>query len=847
MKFKLLLFVMSLLCINAKAQDNIDTSNLIVRFNFKLLDWNLIDDVRTLHAPVGDLFNSQGKEILSGISTEGFDLSSVTAHKIFPQLQTEDSISVSRHGKTIAVPPFWATFKLDIPVGITYLEFIHEVYDLYPLVVYSHPNFIIEFQEPNDSLFATQSSLWPNGSGYANINVEGAWEFNTGEDFIKVGVFDTGIDSTHEDVKILTGWSAIQEPTPDSTNTYLILEHWGVDKDNHGTPVAGIIGARSNNDSTGIAGIAGGDGTDSSGVHLLDFRFPSVSGGDIESIEEFSMLVMDASRSPGSYMNWVPELQNQFIDDELYYYHYENAPGFGIYLGNHSYSYRLGFRAKNEDDSTFSGIPGGYFADCNLCIESFLFSLKNGVINVASSGNKLSQTGDDPSTYDAPGLYPASYDDSWGIRVGASQIQGEVLMGTGFNSNDNFFSIWADNVDLIAPGSPAMVRSTWSTQNPNENPNGDSYGSFRATSAAAPHVTGTVALLLSHYNKPCYSNINLDVADVEYILEKSAAPTGLNAGGVHSNGAGWGHLDATAAMMMIDYPKYQIVHPIDTFVDKQTLSVDTIIVYNSKYLHQEYGSQGEDLGSLGPLSAPWPIQNYRPYRVVRYKEQLTYDFSQYIQDSTELLDVWIRHSQTNSLGLYNDTTVDQQGLIEADDFGLEPMAYIDTVINDSLIKITGYYYHIISKFDDELLENINNAIELPEDYWYPINPNIDTARMAFSIYLHDSTFTERYDFGCDSINLLLDSFAVVNEIHLDDHILVYPNPATTELNVSIGDGFSNQGKIKLYDVSGRLIDEQYLSNSKLYTFDIRHLTNGIYFVHLNDGSAKGVTKKWIKQ
>lgn len=838
MKFKLLLFAFCLLCTSAYSQDNIDTSNLIVRFNFKLLDWNLINDVRTLKAPVGDLFTEEGKGYLSEVTTEGFDLTTITAQKIFPQLQTEDSVSISRHGNKVTVPPFWATFTLAIPDGVRYLDFVREMQGLYPLVIYSHPNYLVEFHSPNDSLFPIQSGLWDNGSGYANINVEGAWEFTTGEDFIKVGVFDTGIDSTHEDLKVLTGWSAIQEPIADSTNTYLIFEHWGTDYDNHGTPVAGIIGARRNNDSTGIAGIAGGDGTDSTGVHLLDFRFTGVTGGNIASIEEFSMLIMDAARSPGSYMNWTPEMVQLAIQDDYYNYHYDNAPGFGIYLGNHSYAYRLGFRAKNEDDSTLTGIPGGYFADCNLCIESFLFSLQNGVINVASSGNKLSATGVNPATYDAPNLYPASYDDSWTIRVGASQTQGEVLMGAGYNSNDDFFSIWADNVDVIAPGSPAVVRSTWSTVNSNENPNNERYGFFRATSAAAPHVTGTIALLLSHYNKPCFSNINLDVADIEYILEKSATPTSLNAGGTYSNGAGWGHVDATAAMMMVDYPKYQIVHPIDTFIDRQTISVDTIVVYLEKELNS---------GSFGPLSASWPLENNRGYKVVRYEEQLTYDFSQYIQDSTELLDAWVRHSQTNSLKFYNDTTVGQFGLIEGENFRVEPMAYIDTIINDSIIKLTGYYYHFIRKYNTPDFQDINIAPQIPENFWYPINPNVDTARMAFSIYLHDSTFTERYDFGCDSINILLDSFAVVNEPSFSDHILIYPNPATTELNVSIGDGFANHGTIKLYDVSGRLIDEKDLSHGKLYTFDIRHLTNGIYFVHLNGGNSKSVTKKWIKQ
>lgn len=822
-----------------------DTTNLIVRFNLKLLNWNIVDNPNIQSANIKDLLNSEGLIQLNSIVDPQLNFGSIRAHKIFPMLRTSDSISVSRHGEFVSIPPFWATFKLDVPNDVNYFDFIRIVYDLYPLVIYSHPNFNIRFQAaPNDSLLQTQLSIWDNGSGAAHININGAWTQETGRNFIKVGVFDTGIDTSHVDLDVLTGWAAHQNSTIGSNNAILI-EHWGEDWGNHGTKVAGIIGARRNNDSTGIAGIAGGDGSDTTGVQLIDMRFSLQNEVDIASIEEFCTLIMDASRAPMTYFDWGPEIDPY----PEYEHHYSYAPGYGIHLGNHSYSFRLGHPAKNEDDPSGGGIPGGYFENCDLCTESMLFSLRNGVINITSSGNKIVETGIYPWSYNAPEQYPAAYDDSWGIRVGASDFNGEVLSG----SSDNWFSIWADNVDLIAPGQDALVQTTWSLNNIVKNPNLDLYGYFDGTSAAAPHVTGVAALLLSHYNKPCYSNINLDLSDIEYILQKSAIPTSYNSTGQHSYGAGWGRLDASSAMNMIDFPEFQIVHPNDTFINRQTISIDTIVVYYNKPLNQIY-VQGVPDGSFGPLSAPWPLQNYRPYKVVRYKEQLTYDFNQYIQGSTELLDTWVRHSQTNSLGFYRDTTSVEdtiQGVpyvtIVADNFGVEPMAYIDTVINDSIIKLSGYYYHFISKFDNEDLQLVNMVPQLAEDHWYPINPFNSTPRMAYSIYIRDTTAFERFDFPCDSMNYLIDSVASNNILDLEKDILVYPNPASTTLNVKLFTNLKEGGALQLFDISGRLIDEKPILGSENYHFDISKLQSGLYLVNLKVGGVDVRTIKWIKQ
>ncbi|MBP9095092.1 MAG: S8 family serine peptidase [Ignavibacteria bacterium] len=89
-----------------------------------------------------------------------------------------------------------------------------------------------------------------NGLQGSDMNVPEAWDYTLGSAAVEIGVFDSGIDSTHPDFagNVLTGYDAV-------TNSY------GVPLDSlsfgHGTNCAGIIGAVTNN-NLGVAGIAGG-------------------------------------------------------------------------------------------------------------------------------------------------------------------------------------------------------------------------------------------------------------------------------------------------------------------------------------------------------------------------------------------------------------------------------------------------------------------------------------------------------------------------------------------------------------------------------------------------------------
>jgi subtilisin family serine protease len=135
---------------------------------------------------------------------------------------------------------------------------------------YAEPNFyypeygLLHF-DPNDPLFNQQWALKNTGQSVptggfssfgdltnvngipgADMDVERAWVYTTGSASVIVGVFDTGIDSTHPDLSanMVRGYDA-------TTGNYGAA----VDPNGHGTACAGIIAAIMNN-SIGIAGIA---------------------------------------------------------------------------------------------------------------------------------------------------------------------------------------------------------------------------------------------------------------------------------------------------------------------------------------------------------------------------------------------------------------------------------------------------------------------------------------------------------------------------------------------------------------------------------------------------------------
>jgi len=120
-----------------------------------------------------------------------------------------------------------------------------------------------------------------NGISGSDMNVSDAWDFTTGSPAVTIGIIDSGIDSLHPDLQspghLICGYDAFNN-----------INSSPEDLGNHGTSVAGLIGAISNN-GIGVSGIA------------PDCRLMSITIFDINGVTTSSVIAraFDTARVRG--------------------------------------------------------------------------------------------------------------------------------------------------------------------------------------------------------------------------------------------------------------------------------------------------------------------------------------------------------------------------------------------------------------------------------------------------------------------------------------------------------------------------------------------------------------------
>ena len=93
----------------------------------------------------------------------------------------------------------------------------------------------------------------------------------------------------------------------------------------------------------------------------------------------------------------------------------------------------------------------------------------------------------------------------------------------------------------------------------------------------------------------------------------------------------------------------------------------------------------------------------------------------------------------------------------------------------------------------------------------------------------------------DTTNHIISTTAVLEMAHDAVSIVVYPNPATTQLTVSASD---NINTISVTDVIGQTIYSQLLTaNCKLVQVDLAALPSGLYFVKVNNSEVRKFVKE----
>ena len=520
----------------------------------------------------------------------------IPVYKVYKGLTTADTISISRLGDSVRMPEFWRTLKIGLPRSTNLLAAIDSLNTLANVVVYAEVNGIYQpYDIPNDPLLYRQPSLVPTATyPDADINVDSAWDIQTGIPQVKVGIVDDMIEGIQSNGN---GYNEAVEDLGDHVaGGYDFAGGWADLYDQftpftpHGTACAGIVGAIRNN-GIGIAGIAGGTGAPNTGCSLYSVGI--VDNYNYWPLDEIAPAIVDASTEvPGS---WVP----------------------GCNILNISWGQG----------------PGQYSFSPDL-IQAVVTAYHNQCAFVSARGNSGTILNQTASTY--PNCYGGTYLDENGIlSVGASGTDGLSMTF----ANGPFYTQYGNTMDLVAPGATQIIATTVG-HHPTNFPNCQPglpiyYDCFQGTSAAAPHAAGVAALMMSEHNVLNGATNNLAPEDVEHIMESTATDE-LNGPGTYDEPNGWGRLNAGEAVREVA-PPYWVFHSGDTH------GIPT--AYPSETIHIDpwvnYWSGSWDL----------PPGDYSAART-----QVVFTYSNTFGPGYTVLDVWNRESST--LGISANPNVD---------------------------------------------------------------------------------------------------------------------------------------------------------------------------------------------
>ncbi len=259
-------------------------------------------------------------------------------------------------------------------------------------------------------------------------------------------------------------------------------------------------------------------------------------------------------------------------------------------------------------------------------------------------------------------------------------------------------------MDAIAPGHNDLTVTTKAVNTSGScasTINDPKYSCFNGTSAAAPHVTGLAALMMSYHNFPSSNPANLAVEDMEALIQRYALDKGPSG---YDPERGWGLIDAGATMGGLVKPVYEIEHHSVT-----NISMSSQVSQSAQVILPT---------SFGSLAAG-------TYFGERWK--LTHIGAHIYLGSQQVEDVWLRQNAcigTNGLG----------------DDHFAQMTHTLTNNKQSLGVFADVYVYKITH--NILGQSVNPT-------WYPAD--LANAKVSYTVYLKDPskvgiTDQNNYDF-----------------------------------------------------------------------------------------------------
>ena len=305
----------------------------------------------------------------------------------------------------------------------------------------------------NDPMAPQQWALYNDGSlgsAYSagcDLNVQPVWtNYTAGASDVIVAVIDEGVQLDHPDLA-----AACIPGGADGSKSFIDgYVGYTIPAGDHGTHVAGVIGAVSNN-GIGISGIAGGnDGK--GGVHILSCAIFREDPSDPEKTIQGDSY---------NAMVW--------------------AADHGAVIANNSWGYVYETEKEAEEGSVGAMGPAiDYFvqyAGCDKEGNQRADSPMKGGLVLFSAGNENYKMS-----------WPAAYDKV--VSVGAVSAQ----------FTRAYYSNYGEWVDICAPGGDVKLGPTILSTVA-----GDGYGLMQGTSMACPQVAGVAALIVSYFGGPGFT------------------------------------------------------------------------------------------------------------------------------------------------------------------------------------------------------------------------------------------------------------------------------------------------------------------------------------------------------
>jgi Subtilase family len=333
------------------------------------------------------------------------------------------------------------------------------LYQANEMVDYVQPNYLYELQSvPNDPIYNSYQKVYPLGK----ISAEPAWDITTGSDSTVVAVLDTGAN-----VASTNGHVAHPDLTPNlwsgqnngdehnfTENGHAVTDVYDYESDppppllgnSHGSNVASIIGAQGNN-SLYMCGL-------SRNVALMILKVLPVPPSNL-SINGKTSVIVDAVNY--AVAHGARAMNMSFGQYFCTMQHYD--PDDGFICDQHGLDPALFIALENARDSDVVAVCA---AGNGI----------NGVPQNNDIGNPFS-----PTNIPTDNLIAVANSDANDARY--------------FNSN---FGV--KSVDLAAPGTGIWGLRQSFNGNSSDTAN---YSVYYGTSQAAPHVTGTIALLKAKF------------------------------------------------------------------------------------------------------------------------------------------------------------------------------------------------------------------------------------------------------------------------------------------------------------------------------------------------------------